>query len=244
LCHTGLVWKSTVAGRTLHFHLAGINTQNFIMRDEETGTWWQQVTGCGMRGPLAGRCLAAMDWDEVAFAIWRKEHPETEVLRAAQVDKADYATADWETEIAAYPTVTPVEAGDPLKPRDLVVGVVSGEAAMAYPFEAIAERGPIAGEVDGMPVLLLVHSDGRSLRCFDRRLDGEALDLFLEPGSDPPTLLDGRTGSVWDFSGRATEGPLAGRRLEHLPCLKDFWFDWKNYHPRTGVYAAAGSTDD
>ena len=34
-----------VDGRRLHFHLAGINNQNFIMQDEETGTWWQQVTG-------------------------------------------------------------------------------------------------------------------------------------------------------------------------------------------------------
>ena len=23
----------------------GINNQNFIMRDEQTGSWWQQVTG-------------------------------------------------------------------------------------------------------------------------------------------------------------------------------------------------------
>lgn len=236
------MWKSTIDGKPLHFHLAGINNQNFIMRDDETGTWWQQVTGCGLRGPLAGRCLAAIDWDEVAFVIWKKEHPGTLVLKSAQEFKDDYATADWESEIAGYPTVTPVAAGDPLKPRDLVVGVAWGEAATAYPFEQVAESGPIADDVGHMPVLLLVHSDRRSLRCFDRRLDGEALELFLEPGSDPPTLLDGRTGSRWDFSGLATDGPLSGRRLAHVPCLKDFWFDWKNYHPRTAVFAAGEGT--
>jgi hypothetical protein len=236
------VWKSVLDGKTFHFHLAGINNQNFIMRDEETGTWWQQVTGCGLRGPLAGRCLERMDWDEVSFAIWRKEHPETRVLKPAPGAKDNYASADWETKIAAYPTVTPAGAGDPLKPRDLVVGVVSGEAATAFPFEQVAAAGPIADNVGGTPVLILVHSDGRSLRCFDRRLDGDALELFLEPGSEPPTLLDGRTGSRWDFSGLATEGPLAGRRLARLPCLKDFWFDWKNYHPRTAVHAAVDET--
>jgi len=57
LCHTGLVWEATVEGRTLHFHLAGINNQNFIMRDEETGSWWQQVTGEAIFGPLKGRRL-------------------------------------------------------------------------------------------------------------------------------------------------------------------------------------------
>ena len=46
------MWKSRLDGRTLHFHLYGINNQNFIMRDEETGSWWQQVTGCALFGLL------------------------------------------------------------------------------------------------------------------------------------------------------------------------------------------------
>ena len=31
------MWGRTVNGLTLTFHLAGINNQNFLMRDEETG---------------------------------------------------------------------------------------------------------------------------------------------------------------------------------------------------------------
>src|SRR5882672_8746107 len=147
------------------------------MRDDETGTWWQQVTGCGMRGPLAGRCLASMDWDEVTFAIWRKEYPRTRVLKPEPDAKENYASADWETKIAGYPTVTPVVADDPLKPRDLVVGISSGGAATAYPFEQLTKASPILDEVGGTPVLILLHADGRSLRCLDRRLDGEGLDL-------------------------------------------------------------------
>ena len=48
------MWETTIDGRTLHFHLAGINNQNFIMRDEETGSWWQQVTGEAILGPAEG----------------------------------------------------------------------------------------------------------------------------------------------------------------------------------------------
>ena len=32
------MWESDVDGKRLTFHLAGINNQNFIMRDDETGT--------------------------------------------------------------------------------------------------------------------------------------------------------------------------------------------------------------
>ena len=29
---------------------------------------------------------------------------------------------------------------------------------------------------------------------------------------------------------------LAGKRLKKIAILKDYWFDWKAYHPTTGVY--------
>ena len=70
------MWESTVDGRTLHFHLSGINNQNFLMRDEETGSWWQQVTGEAISGPLKGRRLEPVPQDELSFAVWKGEHGE------------------------------------------------------------------------------------------------------------------------------------------------------------------------
>ncbi|PYT17902.1 MAG: hypothetical protein DMF51_01265, partial [Acidobacteria bacterium] len=80
--------------------------------------------------------------------------------------------------------------------------------------------------------------DGRSLRCFDRRIGEDTLELFLKTGTDPPVIVDGKTGSEWDFSGLASSGPLTGRRLARVTCLKDFWFDWKTYNPGTRVFMA------
>jgi hypothetical protein len=31
-------------------------------------------------------------------------------------------------------------------------------------------------------------------------------------------------------------GPLAGKRLEKVVVLLDYWFDWRTYNPKTGVY--------
>ena len=45
------MWKRTLDGRVLTFRLAGINNQNFIMRDEQTGSYWQQVSGKAISGP-------------------------------------------------------------------------------------------------------------------------------------------------------------------------------------------------
>jgi hypothetical protein len=244
LCHTGLVWSATVAGRTLHFRLAGINNQNFIMRDDETGTWWQQVTGCALQGPLSGRCLDPVSWDEVTLAVWRHDHPATRVLLPDAARVEEYAGPGWEAEIDELPLVTPVDPEDRLAPRDLVVGIVSGGTEKAFPWKDLAARGAIADLVGDAPVLLLLHPDGRSLRCFDRRVASGSLDLYRPPCGGPPLadeelLRDRETGSGWDFAGRARSGPLAGTHLKAVSCLKDDWFDWRLYHPGTGVGGAA-----
>jgi hypothetical protein len=231
------VWKSAVEGRRLTFRLAGINNQNFIMEDAETGTWWQQITGCGIAGPLAGRCLEEMAWDEVTLAVLKREHPEALVLRPAEEHREEYAPADWEGEIARYPTPAPADPADALAPRTLVVGVAAGGEAAAYPWTTLALVGAVADTVGGAPILVVLHPDGRSLRCFDRRVDGAALDLGVVAGTEAPVMTDRKTRSVWDFTGHAVSGPLAGRRLGRVTCLKDYWFDWKAYNPRTRVLA-------
>jgi hypothetical protein len=246
LCHTGLVWSRQVDGRTLHFHLAGIKNQNFIMRDEETGSWWQQITGCALEGPLQGRCLEPVTWDEVTYAVWRREHPGTQVLLPVAERVEEYAGKDWEKEIDALPLVTPKDPADALAPRDVVVGLVSGAAATAFPWRDLRALGSLEGVVGDAPVLLVLHPDGLSLRCFDRRVDGRTLDLFRPPCGPPSLgpdelLRDRETGSGWDFSGEAQSGTLAGKSLRPIACLKDDWFDWKLYHPR-GEVAQASAT--
>lgn len=72
------------------------------------------------------------------------------------------------------------------------------------------------------------------MRAFDRELDGKTLEFFVKP--DSKEIVDAQTASVWDFSGKAVSGALAGRQLKKIAVLKDFWFDWKTYHPETQLY--------
>jgi len=74
------------------------------------------------------------------------------------------------------------------------------------------------------------------VRGFQRIVDGRKLEFFAKKDSDQLVLVDAETGSEWDFTGKAISGPLSGRQLKTVPVLKDYWFDWKNYHPTTFVY--------
>src|SRR5689334_18653912 len=92
-------------GLTLTFHLAGINNQNFLMRDEETGTFWQQISGRAVSGPLAGAQLALVYSDELTFALWRSENKDGMVLKPVAQYASDYAPKDWDVKMQKAKTV-------------------------------------------------------------------------------------------------------------------------------------------
>jgi hypothetical protein len=232
------VWETTVDGKQLHFHLAGINNQNFIMRDVETGSWWQQVTGEAILGTLKGKRLKQVFHDELSFGLWKREQPQGRVLQPnEEIARAGkYAPTDWEQRMTNVPVAATVYLDNALTARELVVGLAFGEVAKAYPFQALHKQNVILDELGGHPIFLVLGEDRKSVRAFERSLDGRKLEFFIKPNTAPLALIDAETGSEWDFSGRALAGPLAGKQLTKLPVLNDYWFDWKAYHPNTFIY--------
>jgi hypothetical protein len=89
-----------------------------------------------------------------------------------------------------------------------------------------------------VPIVVALGDDNRSVRAFERTVDGRRLEFFQK--KDDKTsgfqLIDAETGSTWNFEGKAVSGPLAGRQLKKVFVLEDYWFDWRIYHPDTSVY--------
>jgi len=296
-----------VNGKALHFYLAGINNQNFLMRDKETGTWWQQITGKAIYGPLKGSSLELVLSDELTFGEWKAEVSDGKVLAEVPKYVKEY-DSNWEPEVAKYPV--PISfPGTALKSRDVVVGLEMDGPGRAYPWDTLVKQSPIVDRVQGTPLLVAVGPDGKSFRVFISRIDGKDAEFFLkadpEPEAAPPTkpgaaetkaaapgdakpaegktadakaadaksadvkpadakssdakpadakadasaakpapppppkpwiLLDTATASEWNFQGCAISGPAQGKCLDRVPALKDYWFDWRNYHHDTTVY--------
>jgi Protein of unknown function (DUF3179) len=272
-----------VNGRVLHFYLAGINNQNFLMRDRETGTWWQQITGKAIYGPLQGASLELVLSDELSFGEWKSEVSDGHVLAPVKKYTKEY-DSDWEPKVGKLPVVLSFP-GTELKSRDVVVGLELDGASRAYPWEALVKQSPVVDHVHGTPLLVAVGPDGKSFRVFVSRIDGKDAEFFLKgeiletpretksnpkidtpataksqapadtkPAADakadasstakaapaavlkPWILLDTATASEWNFQGCAISGPSQGKCLDRVPALKDYWFDWRNYHPDTTIY--------
>jgi len=102
--------------------------------------------------------------------------------------------------------------------------------------------------VNGTPLLVAVGPDGKSFRAFISRIDGKDAEFFLKGDTEADTkstpsptvkswtLLDTATAGEWNFQGCAISGPSQGQCLDRVPALKDYWFDWRNYHPDTSIY--------
>ncbi len=201
------------------------------MRDTQTGSWWQQISGEAIQGSFKGQKLIPVDFDEISFGIWKRENPNGRVLRP---DNNKSESADWENQVGKMPVRINAKIEDTFEPRTLIVGIKIFDTAKAYPFSALEKQSPIIDTVGGTHIVLFLADDKKSVRAFERTLDGRKLKFLSK--TDTNELVDAETGSVWDFSGKAIKGELIGKELKKITIIKDYWFDWKTYNPNTLVY--------
>ena len=208
------------------------------MRDTETGSWWQQVSGEAIQGPLKGQRLEGVFHDELTFALWKREQPDGRVLRPNEeiANAGKYAPANWEEGMTARPVTTSFAYDKSIEPRALVVGVAIKDASKAYQFTAVAKQKLILDDLGTVPIFVVIGEDNKSVRAFERMVDGRKLEFFIKQDAPSFTIVDAETGSEWDFTGKAMSGPLKDKQLTKVPVLNDYWFDWQTYHPKTVVY--------
>lgn len=239
------MWGRTVNGVTLTFHLAGINNQNFLMRDEQTGTYWQQISGRAISGPLAGQQLKLVPCDELTLALWKTEQPKGMVMKDVTGYVDGYASKSWDVRLqkSSYPTVLNFpEHG--FGNRDIMLGVTAFGESRAFPYKTVLSEKLVQNRVGSEEIILLVGPDGQSVRAFREAIPGATsttgdvpLEFFRTPDG---MMIDSQTGSRWNFKGCAIDGKTKGACLERVEAIKDFWFDWRQYHPATTVYMGPG----
>lgn len=228
------MWGREVDGQVLTFRLAGINNQNFLMRDEQTGSYWQQISGRAISGPLRGKQLAMIHWDELSFATWQDENPTGKVLMPVGKYSAKYAAKDWEQKMARRPSI--MDTKD-LPPRELIVGVEINGDSRAYLHSHLLTHKLVQDRVGGRPIILVTNLDNKSIRAFLAELPGstEVPDFYRNEQLGGGLLRDSITGGEWNFLGCAVSGSLEGKCLAPIRIVKDYWFDWQLYHPSTRI---------
>lgn len=228
MCRTGRVFSPVIDGEVATFRLVGASFRDAVIEDAATGTWWYQATGRARVGPLAGRELATIPSEQVTLARWLELHPDSDVLAPDPASEAGYRMFGFDRIDSRRPD--PDDPGQaPRGPREWVVAVRAGEAVRAYPWSALDRRKWISDELGGVPVLVLLHSDGISFRAFDARLDGVALELA--PASEAEGAVDTTSGTRFGFDGVGRGGAHEGRILVPLEATQEFWHAFERFRP-------------
>jgi hypothetical protein len=256
LCNSAVAFERTVNGQTLRFGTSGLlRNSDLVMWDRQTETLWQQITGEGIVGELAGTQLEFVPLGIVSWEDVQQRFPDGKVLSrdtglVTTYGRNPYVGYDRGRLGGAFLFDGEVDERYPAFER--VVGLRVGDATKAYPFTTIAEERAVNDVVAGEPVLVVWGagdtasaldandvSNGRNVGtglAYLRELDGQV--LTFEPNDDD-TFTDLETRSTWDLLGKATAGPLDGKHLTTAVHTNELWFAWAAFNPDAPVYAGA-----
>lgn len=227
LAHSGVVYDRLLDGKTLALGNRGVDRGTLLLYDEASGSWWSQVFGQSVRGPLQGRRLVKLLSTLTTWSRWRAVHPDTTVYVEPGVSFRARFTEE------TFARMTFGGAG-PVRNEDWIVGLEGRSGARAWPLRRLAAARLVNDELDLAPVVVILCSDDATVRVFSRRL-GERTLTFLLASED--RIGDRETGSQWDLmTGRAQSGPLAGQTLTPVIATSALWYAWKTYRPDTALW--------
>ncbi len=92
LCFSGVVFSRELDGRALTFgNTSALYQSDLVMYDHQTGSYWFQVGGEAVVGPLTGSRLALLPSATMAWGEWRRLYPETRLLTGTASAPAAFA---------------------------------------------------------------------------------------------------------------------------------------------------------
>ena len=208
-----------------------------VMYDRQTESYWSQLLGEAVEGPLKGTRLNFVrswftTWDE-----WRTRYPDTVALAKSGAFGDRYANDYYSSNRTGI--IPETIEDERLSAKTFVIGIADENGnAKAYSFDALWLDLLVNDTLGNQPLVIVYFPDADTGLVYERTLGIDGLTLTFSD-FDPTTghMIDDQTGSVWDaWQGIAVEGELDGDVLRRYPATRSFWFGWKDWYPDTEVY--------
>jgi len=255
LCNTTLAFDRRFDELVLDFGTTGrLRHSDLIMYDRQTETWWQQATGEGIIGRFAGRELAPVPAPVMSWGDAKEQLKGVHVLSRETGHSRTYGQNPYH----GYDSGRPIpdffqsDIDGRLPAMERVVALRDGNCGLAIPFS----------ELEARRVVNLLFA-GRSLAVFWVPGTSSALDepnissgrdvgasavfesehggrtLSFDPAEVDGLFRDANTGTLWNISGEAVFGDLAGQQLVPVAHGNHFWFAWAAFLPAVEIWKAS-----
>ena len=229
VCRTGRVWKPDVNGQPETFRLVGMDHFNAMFEDSRTGSWWRQVSGECIEGPLKGQQLEEVPSQQMTVAEFASLHPKGLVFQPDSNFTEDYAG------LKGFDDGT-IKSG--LEYRDTaswqmkswVVGVVRNGQARAYDWNDLLRIGEIKDTLAGDTIVVSLDVSSMHMSDSDGLIfvrDSSTFEVYRQITTSPERVVDPITYEETYFQ---------TVQAEHLSAYQEFWHSWRTFHPNTTRY--------
>ena len=212
-----------------HFEFGGLYDGLSLLRDFETGTIWNHITGEAMFGPLAGERLATYNLLHMTVAGALAAYPQLDVaLSDRPIRKQEKSFIDQVPVLAGVLRRTMAREDERRPQMELGLGIWRDDVQRYYPMKTVREQdGLVVDTFEDRQVVVYIDPRTRVLtglftRAQHAEWNGKRIRL-----SDGTTI---RNGAVFD---------AAGDRIESDRPLQLFtrWYGFALTFPETTIYA-------
>jgi hypothetical protein len=210
---------------------------NLIMYDRQTQSYWPQILGEAIKGPLRSRKLEAFP---VYWAKWTdaaKTYPNAEVLSRDTGFVKPYGRdpyGDYPAERGYYFSdrllFAAMHEDDRLPPKQPVIGLKTACGTAALPKNSLTADQPVLNlTLADAPVVVFYDEALGTIRSFSRINANTVLTFAWRDGR----FIDLNTESVWSKNGQALSGKWTGAQLHWIDSMEAFWSAWIAFYPET-----------
>jgi len=232
VCRTGRVFSPFINGKNETFRLVGMDHFNAMFEDATTKSWWRQVSGEAIAGPLKGKSLEEIPSRQMRLSSWFQMYPEGKVLQPDSTFHKEYDDLD---KYDLGTLKSSLEKRDSLswKDKSWVVGIRKGTHAKAIDWNRLVKERVIQDSLPDYGFVVVLENDLASFHSFETSLGDRHLRFVKKDFNGELLMMDENSGSLWNLRGTCISGDLKGSVLRQATSYQEFWHSWKTFHPLT-----------
>jgi hypothetical protein len=222
VCRTGRVYEPMVKEHPEKFRLVGMDHFNAMFEDATTKSWWRQVNGEAIAGPLKGEVLSEIGSQQMTIKKLFELYPNALVMQSDEVSKTHYDSLGKFEHGKSKGDLTRTDTAS-WKEKSWIIGVQTESSSKAYDWNKLKELRIINDKIDEKPIVLVLSNDNQSFGAFER---SSSIEIFALRND---TLFVGER--RYTFSGNDIAAPT--QHLKKVNAYQEFWHSWRTFHPQT-----------
>ncbi|MBT3230354.1 DUF3179 domain-containing protein [Candidatus Uhrbacteria bacterium] len=225
LCKSSAVYEAELDGKDLELANSGKIYNNNQLLESKDGSLWLQLRGTAISGKHVGEQLTEYPFQVMSWDIWSEQYPDGYALSSDTGFVRDYGMHPYQNYDNATIIYYPVsQTTNMLGTKWAVEGLEINGDAIAFADQIMLGKMVANEVVGGINIVGFYYEALGTTLAYLADVNDQTLTFTYDWTAK--TMTDDQTGSLWDVSGRAIDGELAGTQLSRVQTKPSFWMCW------------------